>query len=540
MANIRTHYDNLRVARNAPDSVIKAAYKALCQTYHPDKFQGSNAEAERIMKLINTSYAVLIDPVKRAEHDAWIKEKEAAANPQHEKASFGETGNGTEQEFYKKQETKREYTPPPIEPEPEPPETNPSLYLWRRYFARQIDYIICAFLLSFMLAAWSTTGQSLPSTINSAMNNPNLSSVQQTANWTIVGTFFWVILEPICLSMFGTTLGKALFRLRLVSDNIEPNYWGRSVAVWLLGMGGGIPVISAFFMLNAAAKLKKNGQTEWDKRTGFSVEAESLSILRRASLTVLIVLLIIAYGIIGEIEKHTIPSKQPIQQAQVVQSVPQATLSRKGMFDEFLPKTQVQNVPQDTPQLADDLFDQGRYAEALPLYQGLAEQGNTEAQISLGSMYENGQGVTQDYTQTISWYRKAADQGSSLGQFNLGIMYGTGRGVALNYVQAAYWYRKAADQGIVDAQYNLGWMYSTGRGVAEDYNQAVYWYHKAAKQGYVIAQNNLGAMYHEGIGIPKDETQAVVWYRKAAEQGNIVAQYNLGVMYANGQGVAQD
>jgi DnaJ-class molecular chaperone len=102
MANIRTHYDNLRVARNAPDSVIKAAYKALCQTYHPDKFQGSNAEAERIMKLINASYAVLIDPVKRAEHDAWIREKEAAANQQSEKAQFSETGNATEQKDYQK------------------------------------------------------------------------------------------------------------------------------------------------------------------------------------------------------------------------------------------------------------------------------------------------------------------------------------------------------------------------------------------------------------------------------------------------------
>lgn len=114
MAKIRTHYDNLRVARNAPDSVIKAAYKALCQTYHPDKFQGSNAEAERIMKLINTSYTVLIDSVKRAEHDAWIRKKEAAANQQHEKATFGETGEATEQ-TYQKQETKREYTPPPTQ-----------------------------------------------------------------------------------------------------------------------------------------------------------------------------------------------------------------------------------------------------------------------------------------------------------------------------------------------------------------------------------------------------------------------------------------
>ncbi|MFI3221954.1 MAG: J domain-containing protein [Methylococcaceae bacterium] len=69
---IRNHYANLKVSKDAPSSVIKAAYKALCQTYHPDKFQGSSSEAERIMKLINTSYAVLINPTLRAEHDAWI------------------------------------------------------------------------------------------------------------------------------------------------------------------------------------------------------------------------------------------------------------------------------------------------------------------------------------------------------------------------------------------------------------------------------------------------------------------------------------
>lgn len=77
MANIRTHYDNLKVTRDAPVSVIRAAYKALCQTYHPDKFQGNPEEAERVIKLVNSSYAVLIDPVKRAGHNAWIKEQEA-------------------------------------------------------------------------------------------------------------------------------------------------------------------------------------------------------------------------------------------------------------------------------------------------------------------------------------------------------------------------------------------------------------------------------------------------------------------------------
>ncbi|MGZ8184486.1 MAG: J domain-containing protein [Methylobacter sp.] len=98
MANIRTHYDNLKVTRDAPASVIKAAYKALCQTFHPDKFQGSTEEAERVIRLVNASYAVLIDPAKRAGHNAWIREQEAQAKQQTERAPFNDTGKATEQQ----------------------------------------------------------------------------------------------------------------------------------------------------------------------------------------------------------------------------------------------------------------------------------------------------------------------------------------------------------------------------------------------------------------------------------------------------------
>jgi len=82
MAKIRTHYDNLKVAVNAPDSVIRAAYKALCQKYHPDKYQGSKEEGERILKIVRASYQVLSDPGKRARHDDWIKEQEAGFSQQ--------------------------------------------------------------------------------------------------------------------------------------------------------------------------------------------------------------------------------------------------------------------------------------------------------------------------------------------------------------------------------------------------------------------------------------------------------------------------
>jgi hypothetical protein len=75
--SLHTHYDNLKVSRKAPIEVIRASYKALAQKYHPD-LNDSSAEAQRIMTVINQSYAVLSDTNQRAEHDAWIVLSETA------------------------------------------------------------------------------------------------------------------------------------------------------------------------------------------------------------------------------------------------------------------------------------------------------------------------------------------------------------------------------------------------------------------------------------------------------------------------------
>jgi DnaJ-class molecular chaperone len=73
---VHTHYDNLKVARNAPPEVIRAAYKSLSQKYHPDMNPG-NPDASRIMAIINEAYNVLSDPNKRKAHDEWIRRAEA-------------------------------------------------------------------------------------------------------------------------------------------------------------------------------------------------------------------------------------------------------------------------------------------------------------------------------------------------------------------------------------------------------------------------------------------------------------------------------
>jgi DnaJ-class molecular chaperone len=79
MPRIHTHYDNLKVTRNAPPEVIRAAYKTLCQKFHPDRNPG-NENAKKTFLLIRTAYETLSDPEKRRLHDAWIASAESTEN----------------------------------------------------------------------------------------------------------------------------------------------------------------------------------------------------------------------------------------------------------------------------------------------------------------------------------------------------------------------------------------------------------------------------------------------------------------------------
>ena len=93
-----THYDNLKVARNAPPEVIRAAYKSLAQKYHPDKYHDP-VEAERIIKIINNAYEVLMDPETRAKYDVELARQDILlSSNQHTSAPATTTGIVTEKE----------------------------------------------------------------------------------------------------------------------------------------------------------------------------------------------------------------------------------------------------------------------------------------------------------------------------------------------------------------------------------------------------------------------------------------------------------
>jgi hypothetical protein len=72
---LRTHYDNLKVSRDAPPEVIRMAYKALVTKYHPDR-NGNSAQSVQIMQAINDSYEILMNEESRQRHDRWIASQE--------------------------------------------------------------------------------------------------------------------------------------------------------------------------------------------------------------------------------------------------------------------------------------------------------------------------------------------------------------------------------------------------------------------------------------------------------------------------------
>lgn len=91
MTEVRSHYENLKVARNAPPEVIRAAYKALAQKYHPDR-NSSDPDAGRVMAILNEAYRVLSDPILRKQHNEWIGETESNQYRKREVATSADHG----------------------------------------------------------------------------------------------------------------------------------------------------------------------------------------------------------------------------------------------------------------------------------------------------------------------------------------------------------------------------------------------------------------------------------------------------------------
>lgn len=70
-----------------------------------------------------------------------------------------------------------------------------------------------------------------------------------------------------------------------------------------------------------------------------------------------------------------------------------------------------------------DAFGRGDYQGALAVWTPLAEAGDIDMQLLVGSIYDFGQGVPQDDGEAAKWYQMAAERGSAKAQYQLGALY---------------------------------------------------------------------------------------------------------------------
>jgi TPR repeat protein len=89
----------------------------------------------------------------------------------------------------------------------------------------------------------------------------------------------------------------------------------------------------------------------------------------------------------------------------------------------------------------------GEYARAHTLWLERAEQGDANAAVNLGHLYERGLGVSRDLARALAWYEQAAERGDPHAQYQVGLMYELGMGVEPDISTADYWYERAISFG---------------------------------------------------------------------------------------------
>ncbi len=116
------------------------------------------------------------------------------------------------------------------------------------------------------------------------------------------------------------------------------------------------------------------------------------------------------------------------------------------------PQRPTPTTPTATFDAADRAMSEGRFADAIGAFKTLGDTGNAKAQVRLGDLYAEGQGVSRDAAAAEAWYQKAALQGNTEAQMKLGAIYAGGSGAARNNNIAYVWYGTAARLGLAAAQ----------------------------------------------------------------------------------------
>ncbi len=163
-------------------------------------------------------------------------------------------------------------------------------------------------------------------------------------------------------------------------------------------------------------------------------------------------------------------------------------------------------------------------SDAARYYKKAAQQGYVEAQEELASMYFEGRGVAQDYSEALRLWRdiytyQLDDASFTPGYYKLKIAECYQH--LEKWIEALDWYMDLADDekeyALIQASIGDCYMH------LEQYEEAFSWYKKAAEQDSMYAQRLTGIFYCYGYGVEQDINEGVNWLKKASSQGDEIA-----------------
>lgn len=135
-------------------------------------------------------------------------------------------------------------------------------YPWRRFFARMLDLSLYALIWHVFTAL----------VLN--LNIENNLFINLINSYVSIGIM--LLLEPLLLSKYGTTLGKLVFGLIVRNiDGRKLTYkqgWHRTFEVFKKGMGYNIPIYDLFIMLANYDECKTQKFLPWGGNTSYTIK----------------------------------------------------------------------------------------------------------------------------------------------------------------------------------------------------------------------------------------------------------------------------
>ena len=154
---------------------------------------------------------------------------------------------------------------------------------WRRFFARLVDLWAIGIPTGYIVAL-----------VSSSLSMEIAFWLQEPGSQFAFGLLLLpliLLIEAVIFGLFGSTLGKALLGIKVVTAAAYPasfsEYAERQSGVYWYGLGAGIPIVTLFTMARQHERLKQGKQAGYDEGR-FNAKAQKLTPFRKILVPVVI------------------------------------------------------------------------------------------------------------------------------------------------------------------------------------------------------------------------------------------------------------